>query len=102
MLHILRLRLTTHIYAAPNKFYELMALGKPVITTKGIIIGDKVEKMGFGYTIEEDYDELLNLIRSLHRDDISSKGQIASRLWKEKYSNYTYDFLCDNYMKWIE
>lgn len=30
-----------HIYAAPNKYYESMLLGKPIISTKGIILEKK-------------------------------------------------------------
>lgn len=91
-----------HYYAAPNKFYEPMALGRPVITTKGIIIGNKVEKMGFGYTIEEDYDELLELVRSLQKDDLLNKGKIARNLWDKIYCNYTHNFLSNCYVKWIK
>ncbi|MEA4822326.1 MAG: hypothetical protein VB122_08910, partial [Erysipelotrichales bacterium] len=39
-----------HILAAPNKYYEGLFLGKPIITTKGTIVGDKTEKYNTGYT----------------------------------------------------
>lgn len=87
-----------HYYAAPNKFYEPMMLGKPLLTTKGIIIGDKVDKMGFGYTIEEDYGKLVSLTLSLTKEDLEQKGKIAHDLWMNKYSTYTRDFLENKYL----
>lgn len=93
--------INNHYYAAPNKFYEPMALGKPVITTKGIIIGNRVEKMDFGYTIEESYDELVSLIESISKEEIMRKGANASKWWKGKYSTYTKDFLENKYLTWL-
>ena len=90
-----------HYYAAPNKFYEPMALGKALLTTKGIIIGDKVEKLGFGYTTNENYNELLELVKSLKIDDVRKKGEIARELWNSTYSDYTRDFLENKYMDWM-
>jgi len=91
-----------HYYAAPNKFYEPMALGKPLLTTKGIIIGDKVEKLGFGYTIEEDYDKLVNLTKSLSREELIEKGKIARNLWDKTYATYTRDFLENTYLPMLK
>lgn len=90
-----------HYYAAPNKFYEPMALGKALLTTKGIIIGDKVEKLGFGYTTNENYNELLNLVKSMKIDDVKKRGEIAKELWNSTYSNYTRNFLEKKYMEWL-
>lgn len=87
-----------HYYAAPNKFYEPMALGKALLTTKGIIIGDKVEKLGFGYTSNENYSELKELVQSLTIEDVKRKGEIAKDLWLSTYCNYTQDFLENNYL----
>lgn len=87
-----------HYFAAPNKFYEPMMLGKPLLTTKGIIIGEKVEKMGFGYTIEESYQELVDFVKSIKKDELKKKGDVAHQLWQEKYCNYTYDFLKNQYL----
>lgn len=90
-----------HYYAAPNKFYEPMALGKALLTTKGIIIGNKVEKMGFGYTCEESYEELSELVKTLTIDDVKRKGLVAKDLWTSLYSNYTSDFLENKYLSWL-
>lgn len=44
-----------HIYAAPNKFYEALYLGKPLIMVKGTGMSDIVEKEKIGVLI--DYSE---------------------------------------------
>ncbi len=82
-----------HIYAAPNKFYEAMFLSKPIISTKGTIVGEKIEKLGIGYTIEENIDELITIIKLLDRPDITEKGYNAHTLWCERYKNFVSCYL---------
>jgi glycosyltransferase involved in cell wall biosynthesis len=53
-----------HVYAAPNKFYEAIFLGKPLITTQGTLVGDKVCKCGTGFVIDEGIIPLENLLKS--------------------------------------
>ena len=93
---------SNHYFAAPNKYYEVMLLGKPIITTKGIIIGDKVEKENIGYTIEETKEELMALVSSVDKSDMEVKGKNAENLWKNKYSTYTHDFLEYKYLPLIK
>ena len=86
-----------HIYAAPNKYYEAMLLGKPLITTKGTILEEKVNKNITGYVIEEDMEELLLLLKSLNREDMQKRGENARHLWNNKYMNYISDFFETTY-----
>lgn len=92
---------SNHYYAAPNKYYEAMFLGKPIITTKGIIVGDKVEKDNIGYTIEESINDLISLITNVSQKDMDIKGENATFLWNNKYSTYTHDFLENKYLPLI-
>jgi glycosyltransferase involved in cell wall biosynthesis len=41
-----------HIYAAPNKFYEALMLGKPLIMVKETGFSEIIEEYDFGVTIE--------------------------------------------------
>lgn len=93
---------SNHYFAAPNKYYEVMLLGKPIITTKDIIIGDKVEKENIGYTIEETMDDLIALMSNLDVNDMKKKGENAEKLWNYKYSTYTHDFLENKYLPLIK
>ena len=85
-----------HLYAAPNKYYEAMFVGKPIITTNGIITADKVQKNGIGYGIGEKMEDLEKLIKSLTREDVAQKAEKASALWGE-YKNATEQYLTNKY-----
>ncbi len=85
-----------NIYAAPNKVYEAMMLGKPIFTTVGTIVESKIKKMGIGYVSGESKDEIISVINTLDKEDMKIKGNISRELWTNKYSNYT-----DNYMRTI-
>lgn len=90
-----------HLFAAPNKYYEAMFVGKPIITTKGIITADKVEKSGFGYSIDETLESLLNLLASVSQEEIKSKAARASALWSQ-YKNTTEQYLSTIYSKLLD
>lgn len=90
-----------NIYAAPNKFYEALFLGKPIITTKGTILENKVISNNIGYVIDEDIDELRVLINSITFDDMALKGDKAYELWQHSYSTFVLDFFQNSYSKII-
>ncbi|HFL3605265.1 TPA: glycosyltransferase [Clostridioides difficile] len=59
-----------NLYAAPNKFYEGIFLKKPIITTKGTLVGDKVKSHKSGYVLEEGKAELINFLKDLRLEDL--------------------------------
>ena len=85
-----------HFYAAPNKYYEAMFVGKPIITTKGINIAEKVVKHSIGYEVEESYDDLRTLISSIGKEDLNRMASKALDMWKN-YSTATQDYLDNIY-----
>lgn len=91
-----------HKYAAPNKYYEALFLGKPIITTKGTIVEKKVLQNSIGYVIDESVVELKNLINSFKKEDIEKYGQNARNLWENKYKNYVSVFFMTEYSKIIK
>jgi len=91
-----------HFYAAPNKYYEAMMLGKPILSTMGIRIANKINDFNIGYVIEESIEDLENLINSLNKDDMGKKGLNAHLLWENQFKNYNSDFLNSTYKKIIE
>lgn len=90
-----------HIFAAPNKYYEAMFLGKALITTKGTIVEDKVLKNDTGYAIEENIDELRELVNNLSKGDLISKGLNAKKLWDVKYRDYVQRFFDEEYLEMV-
>lgn len=91
-----------HVYAAPNKYYEAMLLGKPLITTKGTIPGDKVERNDTGWTVEEDIEEMKQVLNNLNREEIGTKGANALKLWDEHYKDDLRNFFDKIYSKVIK
>lgn len=87
-----------HIYAAPNKFYEALFLGKPIISTKGTIVEKKIQKYKIGYTIDESIEELRSLICSLDRSELLQMGQNARNAWDTYFKNYVRDFFDNEYI----
>lgn len=86
-----------HIYAAPNKFYESMFLGKPIFTTIGTIVGEKVNMADRGYISGESLDDILDVIQNIDISKIKIKGNNAKILWESKYKFYTQDFMTHKY-----
>jgi len=90
-----------HILAAPNKYYEGLYLGKPIITTVGTLVGEKTGKYNTGYCIDENVESLETLIKDIKLDDIEKKANNASFLWDNKYKNYVSDFMENKYLPFI-
>lgn len=75
-----------HFYAAPNKFYESIMLGKPLIMVKGTGMSDVVLKHNIGEIIEYNEESLESGINRLiaRRDE----WDLISYKMKEIYSKY--------------
>lgn len=91
-----------NVYAAPNKYYEAMLLGKPLITTKGTLPGEKVQRNQTGWAVEEDIEEMRDLIRRLNKDEIKEKGEKAHAMWEDKYKHTISNFFDNIYSKVIK
>lgn len=89
-----------HMYAAPNKFYESMFLGRPILSTKGINMEHKIQDEGIGYNIDETQEELDNFMRTITREELQAKGLIAASKW-EKYNRMTDEFMNKYYSQMI-
>lgn len=69
----------------PNKFYEAIELGLPLIVSRGTYLAKRTEKEGIGYAIDEsDSDELRRLLLSLKEEDFE-RIQNAAEEAREKY-----------------
>ncbi len=76
-----------HRLCAPNKFYEALALGKPLIVCKGTGIDKIVEENKLGFAINYDADEFYEALLYLtsHEDERKEMGERARLLYEEKY-----------------
>lgn len=77
-----------HFYAAPNKFYESLMLGKPVVMVKNTGMSTVVENNNIGVLIDYSKEGFIQGIEKLieKKDEWTSMGQRMQTLYKEKYS----------------
>ena len=95
-----------HIYASPNKYYESLALGKPIITSKGTLVGNNVDKNNTGYIIEDSIDALKNLFKNIgskeFKDHYYTKSMNCRSLWEKTYSTYFDKSLKERYIRYMK
>lgn len=79
---------SNHLYASPNKYYEHLMLGRPLVTTEGTPPGEKVESFDTGWALGEGSDALEQWLTSLSPDDVVAKAQNARVTWARQYASY--------------
>ena len=87
-----------HVYAAPNKYYESMFLGKALFTTKGTIVEKKVLDRNMGYVSGESEDEIASVIKSLTPNGIKEKSMAAKECWMNCYKDFTRNYMSNEYL----
>lgn len=77
-----------HRYAAPNKFYEALALGKPIIMLHDTGVDDIVDQYKLGITVEQNIESMIEGIRTLisERATWDRIGEKAHELFENEYS----------------
>ena len=79
-------RIRNHRLCAPNKFYESLALGKPVIVCTGTGIDRIVEENNLGMSIEYDAESFYKAVRFFkNTDDLSGFAIRGKTIFLEKY-----------------
>jgi glycosyltransferase involved in cell wall biosynthesis len=79
-----------HRYAAPNKYYEHLLLGKPLLTSLGTPPGQKVTTDDSGWAVEDGAEPIrAALVEALERPELlERKGQNAAQIWQQRYASY--------------
>lgn len=79
-----------HKIASPNKFYEHLFFGKPILTSACIPQSDSVKKYNTGWCIENDEEALISWKNDLFEKkfDFSSYFDRTRELWLKKYKSY--------------
>jgi len=61
-------------YAEPNKLYEAIFFGTPIIVSKGTFLSEKVKKMDVGYSIDPfNNSEIVDFFTNLTLEDLNRK-----------------------------
>lgn len=76
-----------HKLCAPNKFYEALALGKPIIVCRGTGLDKIVENEKIGIVIAYDAKQFYTALRTLLSDKsmCEKMGLRARKIYEEKY-----------------
>lgn len=77
-----------HKFASPNKLFEAMGLGKPLITNKGTVAAELVEKEQIGITTNYgDVSEFAKALSMIKDDQFYNEISARARnLYEKKYS----------------
>lgn len=80
-------RLRNHRLCAPNKFYEALALGKPLIVCRGTGIDRIVRDKGIGCVIDYDAKDFYKALRYLvdNKEVRKEMGERAKELYEKEY-----------------
>ena len=91
-----------HKYAAPNKYYESLVLGVPMITTENTLVGSKTARYDTGFVLDETGDSLLALLRSPDlKAQIAAKKVNCTDTWEKVYKDYYENYMASRYMKLV-
>lgn len=76
-----------HRYSAPNKIYEAMGLGKPIIVAKNTGIDEMIEFNNCGLAVDYSEEGFKNALELLKNNDLrTEQGENGKRIYEEKYS----------------
>lgn len=87
-----------HRFAAPNKYYEALKLNKPLLTTAGTLVGEKVAKYQTGFVIDEGVNAIeCALKKACDAAELQVTAVNSKCVWEERYKNYIANFLENEY-----
>jgi hypothetical protein len=79
-----------HTIAAPNKYYEHLFLGIPLLTSSIVPHAKDILENDTGWCIENDTDALINWRNKLFNSEIdwNAYRQRCHEIWNDKYADY--------------
>lgn len=79
-------KVSNHRYAAPNKLYESLMLGKPVIMARGTGWDEVIEENGNGVLIDFTLEGLRSGLEKINKMDLEEVSRKAKLLYEKHYS----------------
>lgn len=75
--------------AEPNKLYESIFFNKPIIVSENTFLSKKVKKLGIGYVVNNEKEEIVRLLDGINHEHLAemSKKEMAIEA-KELVENY--------------
>lgn len=92
-----------HRYAAPNKYFEHLFLGRPMLTSLGTPPGEKVVREASGWAIADGAQPLRHLLDEVVADPrtIIRFGRNAAQCWSENYADYAEKIIQGRYVNLV-
>ena len=91
-----------HKYASPNKYYESLYLGKPLITSNNTLVGLQVVEGNTGYVVDDNLESLESIFNDIATKNFIEGYKVKSKncinLWKSKYSTYFDEIIVNQYL----
>ena len=75
-----------HVFAAPNKFYEALFLGKPLIMVGGTGMSNIVSEYKLGATIDYSKEGFIDGLNKLKSVDFDRTSIVAKELYNKYFS----------------
>lgn len=91
MVALYPLDVKNHVYAAPNKFYEALMLGKPLMMIKGSGMSEEIEKNGFGALVDESIQSMQQGINEMI--ELSKQKNLPERMNDLFIHKYNWDIM---------
>ncbi|HPP11001.1 MAG TPA: hypothetical protein PLK41_08435, partial [Defluviitoga tunisiensis] len=85
----------------PNRLYESIVCGKPIIVARGTYLEEYVKKLGVGFSAPyNDVEALRALIEDINND--RKKLSDISRKCVEIRNDYFYESIEEEFIEWLE
>ena len=79
-------KIPNHKYSAPNKVYEAMALGKPIIVCNNTGVDELVRTEKIGFCIEYNAQDFIKCIQNINKEEFERIKNDSRQLYLKKYS----------------
>ncbi len=96
------LSIPNHRYAAPNKYYEHLLLGRALLTTAGTPPGKRVVEEQTGWALAETTDAIREWLANVTKAELVARGTRARALWDQHYRQYAHDVYSSQYRNRLE
>ena len=92
-----------HAFAAPNKYYEHLALGMPMLTSSRTPPGDRVVAKKTGWAVDDNQVAIAATLLEAHQnpDVVAHYGANAAAIWHDNFAQYFEQYLVGTYCQRI-
>jgi glycosyltransferase involved in cell wall biosynthesis len=93
-----------HAFAAPNKYYEHLLLGMPMLTSANTPPGTKVTTNKTGWAVADNKAAIMGALTHAHQHPelVAQYGAAARQIWQSDYAQYFEQAIAGTYCQRID